>query len=85
MVAFDFGIKRNIVRMLVEQGFDVTVVPASTSAQEVLDLAPEALFLSNGPGDPAAVVDVQETVRTLIETLPTFGICPSNVATISTR
>jgi len=75
LVALDFGIKRNIVRMLVEQGFDVTVVPASTSAEEVLALEPDALFLSNGPGDPAAVAGVQETVRRLAERLPTFGIC----------
>lgn len=75
LVAFDFGIKRNIVRMLVEQGFDVTVVPAGTSADAVRALEPDALFLSNGPGDPAAVVGVQETVRSLAEDLPTFGIC----------
>ena len=75
MVAFDFGIKRNIVRMLVEHGFDVTVVPSSTSAEEVLALDPQALFLSNGPGDPAGVVGPQQAVRSLIEQLPTFGIC----------
>jgi carbamoyl-phosphate synthase small subunit len=75
LVAFDFGIKRNILRMLVEQGFDVTVVPAGTSADAVRALEPDALFLSNGPGDPAAVVGVQETVRSLAEDLPTFGIC----------
>lgn len=74
VVAMDFGIKRNITRMLVDHGFDVTVVPAGTSAEEVLALEPEALFLSNGPGDPAGV-EVQETVRALIERLPTFGIC----------
>ena len=75
VAAFDFGIKRNILRMLVEQGFDVTVVPAGATVQEVLALRPDALFLSNGPGDPAAVAGVQQTVRTLIDTLPTFGIC----------
>jgi carbamoyl-phosphate synthase small subunit len=75
LVALDFGIKRNILRMLVEHGFDVTVVPSSTSAEEVLALEPEALFLSNGPGDPAGVVGPQQAVRSLIERLPTFGIC----------
>jgi carbamoyl-phosphate synthase small subunit len=75
VVAIDFGIKRNIVRMLVEQGFDVTVVPATTSAEQIRALAPDALFLSNGPGDPAAVAGVQETVRSLAQELPTFGIC----------
>jgi len=74
VVAMDFGLKRNIARMLVDHGFDVTVVPAGTSAEDVLALEPDALFLSNGPGDPAGV-DVQTTVRALIEKLPTFGIC----------
>ena len=75
LVAFDFGIKRNILRRLVEQGFDVTVVPATTSVEAVLALEPDAVFLSNGPGDPAGVAGVQETVRTLAERLPMFGIC----------
>ena len=75
LVAFDFGIKRNILRLLVEQGFDVTVVPAGTRADEVLALRPQAIFLSNGPGDPAAVVGVRDTVRRLAENLPIFGIC----------
>jgi carbamoyl-phosphate synthase small subunit len=75
VAAFDFGIKRNILRMLVEQGFDVQVVPAGATAQDVLALRPDALFLSNGPGDPAAVAGIRQTVRTLIDTLPTFGIC----------
>ncbi len=75
VVALDFGIKRNIARLLVEQGFDVTIVPARTSADEVRALEPDALFLSNGPGDPAAVEGVQETVRELVQELPTFGIC----------
>jgi carbamoyl-phosphate synthase small subunit len=74
VVAMDFGIKRNIVRMLVDHGFDVTVVPAGTSAEEVRALSPDALFLSNGPGDPAGV-EARATVRELIEDLPTFGIC----------
>ena len=75
LVAFDFGIKRNILRLLVEQGFEVTVVPASTNAEEVRALRAQAVFLSNGPGDPAAVVGVRETVRQLAERLPIFGIC----------
>jgi carbamoyl-phosphate synthase small subunit len=75
LVAYDFGIKRNILRMLVEEGFDVTVVPAATSAADVLAMQPDAVFLSNGPGDPAGVEGVQEHVRTLAETKPIFGIC----------
>ena len=75
VVALDFGIKRNITRMLVEHGFDVVVMPAGASAEEILAEQPDALFLSNGPGDPAGVVGVQDTVRSLIERLPTFGIC----------
>ncbi|MCU0669937.1 MAG: carbamoyl phosphate synthase small subunit, partial [Myxococcota bacterium] len=76
LVAYDFGVKRNILRLLVEQGFDVTVVPAKTSAQDVLALAPDAVFLSNGPGDPAAVEGVRPVVRELADRgLPIFGIC----------
>jgi len=75
LVAYDFGVKRNILRLLVEHGFDVTVVPASTPAAEVLRLEPDAVFLSNGPGDPAAVQGVREPVRELAERLPMFGIC----------
>jgi carbamoyl-phosphate synthase small subunit len=75
LVAYDFGIKRNIARQLVEHGFDVTVVPARTSAEEALALEPDAIFLSNGPGDPAGVVGVQETVRRLAGEKPLFGIC----------
>jgi carbamoyl-phosphate synthase small subunit len=75
VVAYDFGVKRNILRLLVEQGFDVTVVPASTSAAEVLRHEPDAVFLSNGPGDPAAVQGVREPVRELADRLPVFGIC----------
>ncbi len=75
LVAYDFGIKRNILRLLVEQGFDVTVVPATTSAEAALALQPDAIFLSNGPGDPAAVEGVQEIVRALAGVKPVFGIC----------
>jgi carbamoyl-phosphate synthase small subunit len=76
VVAYDFGVKRNILRLLVEQGFDVTVVPAKTSAAETLAYAPDAVFLSNGPGDPAAVEGVRPVVRELADRgLPIFGIC----------
>jgi len=75
LVAVDFGIKRNILRMLYERGFDVTVVPAHTSADEILRLAPDAVFLSNGPGDPAEVAGVRAEVRQLAERKPLFGIC----------
>jgi carbamoyl-phosphate synthase small subunit len=74
-VAYDFGVKRNILRLLVEQGFDVTVVPATTPAAEALALEPDGIFLSNGPGDPAAVEGVQPIVRELVEHKPVFGIC----------
>jgi carbamoyl-phosphate synthase small subunit len=75
LVAYDFGVKRNILRSLVDHGFEVTVVPATTSAEETLALRAEAVFLSNGPGDPRAVQGVRDTVRTLAERLPLFGIC----------
>jgi carbamoyl-phosphate synthase small subunit len=75
LVAYDFGIKRNILRKLVESGFDVTVVPATTSAEQALALEPDAIFLSNGPGDPAGVRGVQEPVRELARRMPLFGIC----------
>ncbi len=75
VVAYDLGAKYSIFRKLQYHGFEVVVVPASTSAQEVLDLKPQALFLSNGPGDPAALSYVHQTVATLIQKLPTFGIC----------
>jgi carbamoyl-phosphate synthase small subunit len=76
VVAYDFGKKRNIVRMLVAAGCRVTVVPATTSAAAVRELKPDGLFLSNGPGDPAAVGYALETIRELSGAgLPTFGIC----------
>ncbi len=75
VVAFDLGVKRNILRLLVDHGFEVTVVPASTTAEQVDRLAPDAVFLSNGPGDPSAVPDVRDTVRQLAERYPIFGIC----------
>ncbi|HEX5385474.1 MAG TPA: glutamine-hydrolyzing carbamoyl-phosphate synthase small subunit [Gemmatimonadales bacterium] len=76
VVAYDFGMKRNIVRMLVDVGCRVTVVPATTPAAAVRALAPDGLFLSNGPGDPAAVEYAFAPIRELTTAgLPTFGIC----------
>jgi len=75
VVAYDFGVKRNILRRLVEFGFDVTVVPARTSAKEALAQGPDAIFLSNGPGDPAGVQGAREAVRCLVREKPLFGIC----------
>jgi carbamoyl-phosphate synthase small subunit len=76
VVAYDFGVKRNILRLLVEQGFDVTVVPAKTTAADALAHRPDAIFLSNGPGDPAAVEGIRPVVRELADRdLPIFGIC----------
>ena len=75
IVAYDFGIKRNILRSLVHNGFDVTVVPAWTPADEVLAMEPEGVFLSNGPGDPAAVERGIDAVSNLVGRVPIFGIC----------
>ncbi len=75
IVAWDFGIKRNIMRMMADRGLRVTVVPAVTSAEEVLALKPDGVFLSNGPGDPAAVDYAIRNVRDLIGRVPLFGIC----------
>lgn len=75
LVAIDFGIKRNILRLLVDHGFDVTVVPAGTSAEAIRAMEPDAVFLSNGPGDPAAVQGAPATVRQLADSYPMFGIC----------
>jgi carbamoyl-phosphate synthase small subunit len=75
VVAFDFGIKHNILRLLVDHGCDVTVVPASTSAAQVLDYQPDGIFLSNGPGDPEPVTYAIHTARQLIGKKPIFGIC----------
>jgi carbamoyl-phosphate synthase small subunit len=76
VVAYDFGMKRNILRMLVDSGCRVTVVPATTPAAEVLKLEPDGVFLSNGPGDPAAVTYAAEACRAIVEKkVPLFGIC----------
>ena len=76
VVAYDFGVKYNILRMLAERGCKVTVVPAQTSAKEALALKPNGIFLSNGPGDPEPCDYAITAARELIETgIPTFGIC----------
>jgi carbamoyl-phosphate synthase small subunit len=75
VVAYDFGIKWNILRRLREQGMAVTVVPARTPAAEVLALRPQGVFLSNGPADPAAVTYAVESIRALIGHVPLMGIC----------
>ena len=76
VVAYDFGVKKNILRMLAERGMRITVVPAQTSAADVLQLKPDGIFLSNGPGDPEPCDYAIAAVRELIETgIPTFGIC----------
>ncbi len=75
VVAFDFGLKRNILRRLVDHGCRVTVVPSKTSASDVLALNPDGIFYSNGPGDPAAATYAVETLRQLLGKKPVFGIC----------
>ena len=76
VVAFDFGVKKNILRMMAERGAHITVVPAQTPAADVLKLKPDGIFLANGPGDPEPCDYAISAVRDLIETgIPTFGIC----------
>lgn len=75
VVAYDFGLKHNILRKLTDHGCDVTVVPSRTPPNEVLSLEPDGIFLSNGPGDPAAVAYAAESIRTLLGKKPIFGIC----------
>ena len=76
IVAYDYGIKRNILRLFAEHGCRVTVVPAETSAEATLELEPDGVFLSNGPGDPAAVSYAPEIIRTISRKgVPIFGIC----------
>ncbi len=75
VVALDCGLKRNILRCLRRQGCRVTVVPAGTTAAEIMALKPDGVFLSNGPGDPAALPYVFNEVRALLGTVPIFGIC----------
>jgi len=76
VVAIDFGVKRNILRRLASHGCRVIVVPASTKAEDILKYEPDGIFLSNGPGDPAAVLEGIETTQELLKAgKPTFGIC----------
>jgi carbamoyl-phosphate synthase small subunit len=76
VVAYDFGVKRNILRMLADRGCRLTVVPATTSAKDVLAMNPDGVFLSNGPGDPEPCSYAIEAIRTILETkTPVFGIC----------
>jgi carbamoyl-phosphate synthase small subunit len=75
VVAYDFGIKYNILRCLVDAGCDVTVVPATFPAKEALAMNPDGIFLSNGPGDPEPLVKVQEEIRKFVGKIPIFGIC----------
>jgi carbamoyl-phosphate synthase small subunit len=75
IVAYDYGIKENILRRLRQTGFAVTVVPATTTAEETLKLNPEGVFLSNGPGDPSVLGYTHEAVRGLMGRTPIFGIC----------
>ena len=76
VVAYDYGVKRNILRMLVDRDCDLIVVPAKTSAADVLALNPDGIFLSNGPGDPEPCTYAIEAIKSLLETdIPVFGIC----------
>jgi len=75
VVAYDFGIKQNILRLLVDHGCDVRVVPAKTSAEDVLAMKPDGVFLSNGPGDPEPATFAIENIRKLVGRTPIFGIC----------
>lgn len=76
VVAYDYGVKRNILRMLVDRGCELTVVPAKTPASEVLALNPDGVFLSNGPGDPEPCDYAISAIKTIVEQgVPTFGIC----------
>ncbi|MGD0734191.1 MAG: glutamine-hydrolyzing carbamoyl-phosphate synthase small subunit [Terracidiphilus sp.] len=75
VVAYDFGIKQNILRMLTREGCRVTVVPAETSAEDVLELKPDGIFLSNGPGDPEPVDYAVRAIQKFLGRVPVFGIC----------
>jgi carbamoyl-phosphate synthase small subunit len=75
VVAYDFGIKQNILRLLVDHHCEVAIVPAQTSAEDVLALRPDGVFLSNGPGDPEPIGYAVENIRRLMGNVPVFGIC----------
>jgi carbamoyl-phosphate synthase small subunit len=79
VVAFDYGVKRNILRMLVSRGCKVTVLPAQASAEDALALKPDGVFLSNGPGDPETATQQVEVLREILKkNIPFFGICFGN-------
>lgn len=76
IIAFDFGVKKNILKLFAERGCDITVVPANTNCETILKLKPDGIFLSNGPGDPAACHEIIQTTRELLkQKIPLFGIC----------
>ena len=76
VVALDFGIKKNILRILFQKGCEVTILPAKTTYKEIIKLNPDGVFLSNGPGDPEPCDYAIETIKRLIEReIPIFGIC----------
>ena len=75
LVAIDLGIKRDILTQLTSRGYDVDVVPATTGAEEIRSINPDGVFLSNGPGDPEPLTATVDTVRELLGTVPTFGVC----------
>jgi carbamoyl-phosphate synthase small subunit len=75
VVAYDWGLKRSMLRLMAEAGCRITVVPSRTTAEEALSLKPDGIFLTNGPGDPDAVVGARETVAALLGKVPVFGIC----------
>jgi carbamoyl-phosphate synthase small subunit len=75
VVAYDYGIKRNILRLLTQAGCDVTVVPATMTAEDVLKMNPDGVFLSNGPGDPEPVTYAIENIKKILGKKPVFGIC----------
>ena len=75
IIAYDFGIKKNILRCLRREGFSVNVVNARTKAEDVLSMKPDGIFLSNGPGDPEALGDIHTEINSLLGKIPVFGIC----------
>lgn len=75
VIAYDYGIKRNIINNIIQAGCNMTVVPASTSAEDVLSLNPDGIFLSNGPGDPEPLEYAVKNIRKLLGRVPVFGIC----------
>jgi carbamoyl-phosphate synthase small subunit len=76
VIAYDFGVKRNILRLLADRGCDITVVPAQTPADEVMAMSPDGVFLSNGPGDPEPCTYAIDAIRELLDAeIPLFGIC----------